>query len=137
MPRRSGRSRDDALLDAVEAADQIMAWSEGKTLTDYESDRLLRSGIERLFQIFSEALQIADGQDETLRTSIPRLGDIIGMRNAIVHGYFNVDNGLVWSAVTQFLPPIREHILQVLAGESRGSADTWRHLVSGQPQPLR
>lgn len=98
-----------------------MAWSENKTRADYESDRLLRSGIERQFQIFSEALQIADGQDETLRTSVPRMGDIIGMRNAIVHGYFNVDNDVVWSALTLFLPSVRERILQVLAGEPTDS----------------
>lgn len=104
MPRRFGRSREEALLDALDAADRIIAWSDGKTLADYKADEFLRSAIERKFEIFSEALKIADEQDTTLRKALPRLGDIFGMRNSIAHGYFNVADDIVWSAITVFLP---------------------------------
>ena len=121
MPRRFPRSRDDALLDAVEASDRIIFWLTGKTLVDYESDELLRSGVERKFEIFSEALRIADEQDPALRESLPRLGEVIGMRNTLAHGYFNVDDDVVWSAATRFLPELRERILLLLNDDDSDS----------------
>lgn len=117
MLRKFGRSRDDALQDALDAADKIAGWVDGKTFADYKADEYLRSAIERKFEIVSEALRIAAEQDETLRESLPRLGDVIGMRNAIAHGYFNVSNDVVWSAATLFLPNLRQQILLVLGNE--------------------
>ena len=123
MPRKFGRSRDDALQDALDAADKIMAWSDGKTLTDYKADEYLRSAIERKVEIFSEALRLADEQDSTLRNSIPSIGDIFGMRNAIAHGYFNVSNDIVWSAATVFLPSVRERLRELLGHDLAPSPD--------------
>ena len=33
-------------------------------------------------------------------------GEIVGMRNRLVHAYFNVDIGLVWRTVQEDLPPL-------------------------------
>lgn len=83
MQHRNARRREDALYDALSASGRIIAWSDGKTLADYLADEYMRSAIERKVEIFSEALKVAEEQDRTLRDSLPRLGDIIGMRNAI------------------------------------------------------
>ena len=40
---------------------------------------------------------------------------VTNMRNFLIHGYHNVEEDLVWEAVTVDLPTIREHILKYLA----------------------
>ncbi len=32
--------------------------------------------------------------------------DIVGMRNRLIHAYFDVDVGIVWATVTEDLPPL-------------------------------
>ncbi|MCQ8103788.1 DUF86 domain-containing protein [Methylomonas sp. SURF-2] len=44
------------LWDAHFAAEAILEFVAGKTVADYRSDRLLRSAVERQFEIIGEAL---------------------------------------------------------------------------------
>lgn len=52
--RRDPRS---FLWDAREAADAIESFAQARTFQDYMSDRMLRSAIERQFEIIGEAAQ--------------------------------------------------------------------------------
>ena len=54
---------------------------------------------------------------EQNRDQMPR-PKIIGMRNVLVHGYFDIDSEIVWQAVTSDLPGLRaaiEALLQKIA----------------------
>ena len=42
------------LWDAVQAADRIRRFVAGKTFDDYKNNDLLRSGVERQFEIIGE-----------------------------------------------------------------------------------
>lgn len=39
---------------------------------------------------------------------------IIGMRNILVHGYFDVDTAVVWDAVAKDIPGLRSEVEQLL-----------------------
>jgi uncharacterized protein with HEPN domain len=41
---------------------------------------------------------------------------IIGMRNVLVHGYFDIDTEIVWQAVTRDLPRLKPQAQHLLDG---------------------
>jgi len=45
------------LYDALEAARLVRSFVEGKDFAEYEADALLKSGVERQFEIVGEALK--------------------------------------------------------------------------------
>lgn len=92
--------------DALEACCSIVEFTKGSTFESYEKDKLLRSAVERQFEILGEAFNRLEGMDESFRERLPDIGAIIGMRNRIIHGYDTVDNSIVWDAVQLHIPEL-------------------------------
>lgn len=44
-------------------------------------------------------------------------GLIVGMRNRLVHAYFDIDRGILWSTVTLALPPLYAEVRAALAAD--------------------
>ena len=87
--RRDPRS---FLWDVREAADAIKQFTQGRRFDDYATDLMLRSAVERQFEIIGEALSQLTRVDEVLAARIPELRQIIGFRNALIHGYDQIDD---------------------------------------------
>jgi uncharacterized protein with HEPN domain len=104
------------LWDAQHAAGLVRQFSSGKTFAQYETDAMLRSAVERQLEIIGEALNQLAKVDPTAAARIPELGRIVALRNILIHGYAEVDNHLVWQAVTVKVPEL-ENILGTLLGE--------------------
>lgn len=102
------------LYDIAGAAEQIAAFTSGRTLSDYESDAMLRSAVERQFEIIGEALGQLSRQDESLAARITGYRHIIAFRNILVHGYAQVDDRLVWDIVESRLPVLRREVTALL-----------------------
>jgi uncharacterized protein with HEPN domain len=102
------------LLDVVNACDAIAEFVAGKDFSAYESDRLLRSAVERQFEIIGEALNKAGAVEMSLTTQIPEFHRIIGLRNRLIHGYDNVDDEILWDVVQSKLAPLKARLDAVL-----------------------
>jgi uncharacterized protein with HEPN domain len=110
------RSRAKKLLyDIQQAADAIASFVEGKTPEDYLRDLLLRSGVERQFQIIGEALNRLSKVEPELVAQIEDFRDIISFRNILVHGYDVVTDEIVWANATGKLPSLRATVARLLA----------------------
>ena len=105
------------LLDALEACHAIQGFVAGRSFADYERDLMLRSAVERQFEIIGEALSHAEIEQAELTTLIPDLRRIVGLRNRIIHGYDSVDDQLLWQTVHAHLPPLAHQLEQLLASE--------------------
>jgi len=98
------------LNDIREACDLIQAASQGRTLSDYERDRLLRCAIERNFEIIGEALNRIHKTDPATAARIPEHPAIIGFRNLLIHGYDYVDHERVWQIIRADVPELRGQV---------------------------
>lgn len=91
------------LYDIREAASAIKGFIAGKDFDDYSTDELLRSGVERKFQIIGEALVRIRKEDAGVLSRIPGHRDIISFRNILAHGYNSVDDRIVWGIIEESL----------------------------------
>lgn len=74
------------LWDAREAAKAIASFSDGRTLQEYEADIMLRSAVERQFEIVGEALNQLAKATPDLAAQIGDLPRIVAFRNILIHG---------------------------------------------------
>jgi uncharacterized protein with HEPN domain len=84
------------MLEAIEDASSFIS---GRVRGDLDTDKMLRFALVRCVEIVGEAA--ARLSDET-RSSAPEIpwAAIVGMRNRLVHAYFDVDTEIVWKTVT-------------------------------------
>ena len=94
------------LLDALNACNNIITFIENKTFEQYSQDLLLRSAVERQFEILGEAFSQLDHIAPDYRDEFPDIGNIIGMRNRIIHGYDTVDDAIIWDAIRNHIPSL-------------------------------
>src|ERR1043165_204160 len=95
--------RDDRerLLDILEAIERIDRYA-ARGRAAFERDELIQNWITHQLQIIGEA---AARISPDLRESYPGVPwrQIIGMRNVLTHGYFEIDLDIVWSVVERDL----------------------------------
>lgn len=106
------------LFDMGHAADLIVRFVKGKALDDFERDDLLRSGVERQFEIIGEALSSLARIDATCAERIPEYRRIIAFRNILIHGYAKIDPRVVWDVVQGKLPALQARVRELL--EAKG-----------------
>lgn len=96
------------LYDIQQAASRIAEFTSGKRSDDYRGDAMLRSAVERQFEIIGEALAQLAKLDEALAAQISEYRRIIAFRNILIHGYAEVDDRLVWDIIETKLPTLRQ-----------------------------
>ena len=105
------------LLDALNACRAIQSFVAKRTFSEYERNLMLRSAVERQFEIVGEALHRAESDDPELSTLIPDVHRIVGMRNRIIHGYDSVDDELLWQTIQTHVPPLAQLLAQLLESD--------------------
>ena len=101
--------------DVAVACQLVQEFTAGKTFVEFQSDALLRAGIEREFIIIGEALSQAEKVDAATVRSLSSLRQIIGFRNVLVHGYAVIDQATVWGVIENDLPLLQEEVTTLLA----------------------
>ena len=79
------------IWDARRAAILIRGFIAGADLVAYRENAMLRSAVERQFEIIGEALNQLSRVDSQLAARVPDLGRLVAFRNILIHGYATVD----------------------------------------------
>lgn len=97
------------LLHMIEAADEAISFIAGHTPTGLASDRKTLFAVIRCIEIIGEA---AARVSDATRNSAPDVpwSAIVGMRNRLVHAYFDVDADLVWKTTSVELPVLKARL---------------------------
>ncbi|WP_348629707.1 HepT-like ribonuclease domain-containing protein, partial [Mesorhizobium sp. M7A.T.Ca.TU.009.02.1.1] len=112
------RRIEPILAEIMEALDGISAAAAGKTLDDFNSDWLLRHGIERGIEIISEAARHIPDDLAALAPEIP-WKQVRGIGNVLRHEYHKTSGAIVWAVVTDSLPPLRLAVERMLEASQR------------------
>ena len=105
------------LFDIDRAAALIGKFLAGKGYADYEKDDLLRSGVERQFEIIGEALNRLTKIDEETAKRISDYPRIVAFRNILIHGYAEIDDRLVWNVIETKLPTLIQEVRELTSSQ--------------------
>lgn len=111
--------REDSayLLDMLLAARDAWSFTEGMSFEDFIQDgRTQLSAIKSVETIGEAAAQVSE-YSRRLAPDIP-WRKIVGMRNRLVHVYFDVDLPLVWDTVRRDLPAQIERLDPLVSPEA-------------------
>jgi uncharacterized protein with HEPN domain len=99
----------------LDAAKEALSFVQGRTREDLRRDRLLALALIKEIEIVGEAAAKISPEFKQSQPSIP-WAEITGMRNRLIHAYFDVNFDVLWDTVTTALDPL---ILQLesLMGE--------------------
>ena len=103
------------LWDMQRACGRIAEFTAGRTFEQYAQDAMLRSAVERQFEIIGEALNRLRRDEPEVAAGITGAPRIIAFRNRLIHGYDAVSNEAVWLIVERYLPVLAREVEALLA----------------------
>lgn len=107
--------KDDSvrIRHILDAAREAISFADGRSRTDLDTDRKLNLSLVRLLEIIGEA---ARGISEEFRQNHPDLpwNKMVGMRDRLIHGYFDVNLDVVWETITEDLPGLVAQLEKML-----------------------
>ena len=109
------RDAREFLWDIEQAASAISSFVDGMDSTAYSRSDVVRSAVERKFEIIGEALAQLAKIDPALVSRIPRLREMIGFRNLLIHGYAAVEHNRVFRVIEGSLPALRDAVAALLS----------------------
>ena len=107
--------RDKERLEHILAAiDRVARYTKDKTFDDLLADDMMYYAVVKNIEMMGEAANMLTSEFQESHPRTP-WKMVKGMRNYIVHEYFQIDNVVVWDVVTNELSTLREQITHYLA----------------------
>jgi len=92
-----------------DAGAEALQFADGKTRDDLNHDRMLILAILKDLEIIGEAASRVSRETKEQYPLIP-WDEIVGMRNRLIHGYFDVNLDVVWETISHDLPQLLAEI---------------------------
>lgn len=103
------------LHDVVAAAEAIHSFITGRSFRDYQRDLMLRSAVERQFEILGEAMTRALRADAGVGERLAASRGAIDFRNVVAHEYDALSPATVWDIARHELPALAKEAAAELA----------------------
>jgi len=114
--------KDDSvyLHHIIDAFALIEHYMDNASHEEFLRNRLLQDGVIRQLEVMGEA---ARNISEDLRNEHPQIPwrQMIGLRNRMIHAYFNVDLQIIWEIVKGDIPDLKQKMKQLLDAISEES----------------
>jgi uncharacterized protein with HEPN domain len=104
----------ERLRHMLAAAREAASFAEGRTIEDAAADRMLLLALVKELEILGEAASRISKEGRAAAPGIP-WEKVTGMRNRLIHGYFDWDIEVIWSTLTSNLPDLIRELEKALA----------------------
>lgn len=98
------------ILDAIT---EIESFTFGITLSNFNDNRLIRNASIRSLEIIGEAVAALSNETRADDTNFP-WQDWKDFRNVLIHQYFGIDYEMVYNAIQNDLPILKNEINRLL-----------------------
>ena len=104
----------------LDAAEKAIGFVKGRAREDLEKEEMLALSLVRLLEIIGEA---AGGVSTDCSKKYPDIPwkKMVGLRNRLIHGYYDIDLDIVWDTVMSDLPGLVAGLKEILP---EGEEDT-------------
>ena len=109
----SPRRWQDRVQDILDAITEIQAFLANASLDEFRIDPKTQKAVTMDLAIIGEAARFVPEDIVAITPDIP-WPLMRGMRNRIMHGYFDVDVQIVWETSCHDLPPLVEPLRMLL-----------------------
>ena len=107
--------RDRGRLEHIlEQLNNIEEFVSGKTLYDFQNDKILQYAIVKCIEIIGEAAYMLSVEFKDKHPQV-QWEQIVRMRHVLVHGYYHISLPLVWSVIQDDLVDLKPYIMQFLS----------------------
>ena len=114
--------RDRERLEHIIAAiNRVKRYMQGKTYEDLLADDMMYYAIVKNIEIMGEAANMLTAEFQAAHPETP-WKMVKGMRNYIVHEYFQIDSKVVWDVVSKELTTLHQQITTYISETDWG---TW------------
>lgn len=114
MPRSPGLW----LEEIITAGTEIRGFLEDASFDEYARNSMMSAAVERKLLIVGEAVARLHDEFPSVAENLGPVRAIVGFRNALVHGYFKIDEERVFRTATTDLPVLLEKAVALLAENS-------------------
>jgi uncharacterized protein with HEPN domain len=114
----------DYLEHIVEAINRVTKYLEDtRDFSDFQRDERTRDAVVRNLEIVGEAANKIRTTAPEFLTSHPELPwiEMRGMRNKIIHNYFDIEWSVVWDTARDDLPELKRQVELLLRGQRGGT----------------
>jgi uncharacterized protein with HEPN domain len=98
----------------IDAAQETLSFVRDTDQENFSKNRMMILSVIKEIEIIGEAASKISDETKLNYSDIP-WKDIVGMRNRLIHGYFDVDVQLVWNTTRINLPPLVSSLEAILA----------------------
>lgn len=105
----SKRESTILLQDIKDSLAQIARYIFGLNKTEFLENQLVQDAVVRNLEIIGEAAKNLPAEFRQGRPQVNWRG-LAGLRDVVIHGYFNVDLEMIWEIVYRELPLISKNL---------------------------
>lgn len=101
------------LRHMLEMAYTAQAISQNKTRASLDEDVMLQLALTRAVEVIGEAASKVSGECQQATPQLP-WSAIIGMRNRLIHAYFDINLDVLWRTVINDIPTLIAELEKIL-----------------------
>jgi len=94
-----------------DACQSALRFAAGRQRQDLDQDEMRLFALVRAIEIMGEAAGKVSAETQGACSQLP-WRDVVGIRNRLIHAYFDIDKDILWNTVEQDVP----HLLKLVSG---------------------